>query len=103
WPVRRGSLGRAIPGHRIGLLDAQGHNRQSGSSGQLALHRYDAHGFPDPCLFLAYWQDQALTEARFNGDWFLTGDMVSMDEDGYCWFLGRVDDVFRAGGHRISP
>lgn len=103
WPVRAGSLGRAIPGHRIGLLDSQGRSCRSGSSGQLALNRYDQHGFADPCLFLSYWRNDALTEARFNGDWFLTGDMVSMDEDGYCWFLGRVDDVFRAGGHRVSP
>ena len=103
WPLRPGSLGRAIPGHRIGVLDSQGRICRSGSSGQLALNRYDQHGFPDPCLFLSYWRNEALTQARFNGDWFLTGDMVSMDEDGYCWYLGRVDDVFRAGGHRVSP
>ncbi len=103
WPLRPGSLGRPIPGHRIGLLDSQGRHARPGSSGQLALGRHDIHGFPDPCLFLSYWRNETLTQARFDNDWFLTGDMVSMDEDGYCWFMGRVDDVFRAGGYRISP
>lgn len=103
WPIRPGSLGRAIPGHRIGLLDSRGHPCRNGSSGQLALHRIDQYGFPDPCLFLSYWRNASLTQARFNGEWFLTGDMASMDEDGYCWFFGRVDDVFRAGAYRVSP
>lgn len=103
WPLRPGSMGRPIPGHRIGLLDSQGRQCRAGSSGQLALARNDIHGFPDPCLFLSYWRNDALTQARFDNDWFLTGDMVSIDEDGYCWFLGRVDDVFRAGGYRVSP
>ncbi len=103
WPQRPGSLGRAMPGHKIGLLDSQGRPCRNGSSGQLALHRTDQHGFPDPCLFLSYWRNEALTQDRFNGEWFLTGDMVSMDEDGYCWFFGRADDVFRAGGYRVSP
>src|SRR5690606_9920312 len=53
--------------------------------------------------FLSYWQNDALTRARFMGDWFLTGDMASVDEDGYYWFVGRGDDIFRAGSHRISP
>lgn len=103
WPLRPGSLGRAIPGHRVGLLDAQGRQCRTGSGGQLALARHDIHGYPDPCLFLSYWRNDSLTQARFDNDWFLTGDMVSIDEDGYCWFLGRVDDVFRAGGYRVSP
>ena len=103
WPTRAGSMGRPMPGHRIGLLDSDGHPCRPGSAGQLALNTHDQHGYPDPCLFLSYWRNEALTQARFKGEWFLTGDMVSMDEDGYCWFLGRADDVFRAGGHRVSP
>lgn len=103
WPLRAGSLGRPIPGHRIALLNAQGQPCRTGSAGQLALHRFDANGYPDPCLFLSYWANEALTQARYQNDWFLTGDMASVDEDGYFWFLGRVDDVFRAGGHRVSP
>lgn len=103
WPLRPGSLGRPLPGHRIGLLDSEGRPCRSGSAGQLALSIYDIHGYPDPSLFLSYWRNEALTQARYKDDWFLTGDMASIDEDGYCWFLGRADDVFRAGGYRISP
>ena len=103
WPLRAGSAGRPMPGHRIGLLDSRGQPCRSGSAGQLALNTHDIHGYPDPCLFLSYWRNEALTQARYQDDWFLTGDMASIDEDGYCWFLGRVDDVFRAGGHRVSP
>lgn len=103
WPPRPASMGRPIPGHRVSLIDTQGNTCRVGSVGQLALHVRDAHGHPDPCLFLSYWRNEALTQARYIGDWFLTGDMASMDEDGYYWFVGRSDDVFRAGGHRISP
>ncbi len=103
WPPRPASMGRPIPGHRVSLIDTQGQPCRLGSVGQLALHICDAQGHPDPCLFLSYWRNDALTQARYIGDWFLTGDMASMDEDGYYWFVGRCDDVFRAGGHRISP
>jgi len=103
WPLRAGSAGRPLPGHRIGLLDSQGQPCRGGSAGQLALNTHDIHGHPDPCLFLSYWRNDALTQARYQDDWFLTGDMASIDEDGYYWFLGRVDDVFRSGGQRISP
>lgn len=103
WPARPGSLGRPIPGHKVGLLDSQGRPCRTGSAGQLAVRVHDAHGHPDPCLFLSYWHNDALTQARYLDDWFLTGDMASMDEDGYYWFAGRSDDVFRAGGYRVSP
>lgn len=103
WPARPGSMGRPVPGHRVSLVDSAGHPCRLGSVGQLALHRRDSHGHADPCLFLSYWNNDALTRGRYLDDWFLTGDMASMDEDGYYWFVGRSDDVFRAGGHRISP
>lgn len=103
WPARPCSMGRPIPGHRIGLLDTKGRTSRSGSVGQLALHVRDDHGHPDPSLFLSYWRNDALTQARYCNEWFLTGDMASFDADGYCWFVGRCDDVFRAGGYRVSP
>lgn len=103
WPLRPGSVGRPIPGHRIALLDSKGRPCRIGSVGQLALNIRDAHGHGDPALFLSYWRNDALTQARYIGDWFLTGDMASMDEDGYYWFVGRCDDVFRSGSYRVSP
>ncbi|MFA7668043.1 MAG: AMP-binding protein [Burkholderiaceae bacterium] len=103
WPARPGSIGRPIPGHHIALLDTQGRQCRAGSAGQLALRVFDTHGHPDPCLFLSYWHNDALTQARYLNDWFLTGDMASLDEDGYYWFVGRTDDIFRVGSYRVSP
>jgi len=103
WPSRPGSMGRPVPGHRLGLLDSQGRLSRRGSVGQLALHKHDAQGHPDPGLFLAYWRNDALTRSRYLDGWFLTGDMASVDAEGYYWFVGRCDDIFRAGGYRVSP
>lgn len=103
WPSRPGSIGRPIPGHRVAIIDSQGRNCRRGSVGQLALNIRDAHGHADPVLFLSYWGNEALTRSRFLGDWFLTGDMASSDEDEHYWFVGRCDDIFRAGNYRVSP
>jgi acetyl-CoA synthetase len=77
----------------------------------VALHRLDVHGDPDPVFFLGYWgQDgrlSAATAAKFTGDpansWCRTGDTAVMDADGYLWYQGRSDDVFKAAGYRIGP
>ncbi|MBG04581.1 MAG: hypothetical protein CMM59_10970 [Rhodospirillaceae bacterium] len=58
---------------------------------------------PDPVMFLEYWRDPEATEAKFNGDWLLTGDVGTVDEDGYLWFVGRDDDVITSAGYRIGP
>ena len=60
-----------------------------------------AHG--DPGLMLYYWGAEAETAARFDGPWFLTGDLVSMAPDGALAYLGRADDMMNAGGIRVSP
>jgi len=57
----------------------------------------------DPGLMLGYWRDEAQTEAARRGDWFLTGDIGQMDEDGYIAFLGRNDDMMNALGYRVAP
>jgi acyl-coenzyme A synthetase/AMP-(fatty) acid ligase len=65
--------------------------------GTLAVHR------SDPGLFLGYLGASEETAARFAGDWFVTGDMASMAEDGAVRYLGRGDDMMNAGGVRVSP
>ncbi len=50
-----------------------------------------------------YWQNPQATEEKFLGDWLLTGDMGTRDEDGYLWFQGRKDDVINSAGYRIGP
>ena len=107
WPARAGSMGRAYPGHRVAVLDADGTECPRGTPGDVALHRLDGHGDPDPVFFLGYWHNDAATAAKFTGDpansWCRTGDMAVMDADGYLWYQGRSDDVFKAAGYRIGP
>ena len=107
WPARAGSMGRAYPGHRIAVTDDAGHECARGIPGDVAVHRLDVHGHPDPVFFLGYWRNEAATAAKFTGSpassWCRTGDTAVMDDDGYLWYQGRSDDVFKAAGYRIGP
>jgi acetyl-CoA synthetase len=107
WPARPGSMGRPYPGHRVAVLDDAGNECPRGTPGDVAVHRLDVHGMPDPVFFLGYWRNDAATRAKFTGDvassWCRTGDTAVMDADGYLWYQGRSDDVFKAAGYRIGP
>ena len=54
-------------------------------------------------MFRTYWNKQELYESRFKGEWYITGDRATKDEDGYFWFIGRADDVINTGGHLVGP
>jgi acetyl-CoA synthetase len=107
YPARPGSMGKAYPGHRVAVIDEAGKECPVGVPGDVALHRLDVHGDPDPIFFLGYWKNEAATRAKFTGDmnssWCRTGDMATRDADGYLWYQGRSDDVFKAAGYRIGP
>ena len=107
WPARPGSMGRPYPGHRVAVIDDEGRECARGTPGDVALHRLDIHGHPDPVFFLGYWNNPAATTAKFSGhpdsSWCRTGDMAVMDADGYLWYQGRSDDMFKAAGYRIGP
>ena len=103
WPAKPGSMGRAYPGHRVAVIDEAGQVCAPGAVGDVALHRLDVHGEPDPIFFLGYWKNEAATQAKFTGDWCRTGDLATCDADGYLWYQGRADDVFKAAGYRIGP
>jgi acetyl-CoA synthetase len=107
WPVRPGSMGRPYPGHRVAVVDDDGRVLPAGQAGEIAVHRRDIHGQPDPVFFLGYWNRPEATRAKFTGDmsdsWCRTGDMALTDERGYLWYQGRADDVFKASGYRIGP
>ena len=96
-PVRPGSMGRAIPGHRVAIIDETGNEVEAGAVGAIAVRR------PDPVMFLGYWNKPEDTAAKFVGDWMVTGDLGRQDEDGYFWYLGRDDDVITSAGYRIGP
>jgi acetyl-CoA synthetase len=103
WPARPGSMGRPFPGHRVAVIDDEGRLAAPGEMGEVALHRTDIHGHPDPVFFLGYWNNDAATDAKYSGDWCRTGDLAVQDADGYLWYQGRADDMFKAAGYRIGP
>ncbi len=103
WPARAGSMGKGYPGHRVAVIDEDGKECAVGVPGDVAVNRFDVHGHPDPIFFLGYWKNEAATRAKFTGDWCRTGDLAKRDADGYLWYEGRADDVFKAAGYRIGP
>ncbi len=103
WPARPGSMGRPYPGHRVAVIDDEGNECAVGEAGDVAVNRFDVHGHPDPVFFLNYWNNQDATRNKFTGDWCRTGDLATRDAQGYLWYQGRADDVFKAAGYRIGP
>ncbi|MCO8144359.1 acyl--CoA ligase [Rhodovulum tesquicola] len=96
-PAPLPSSGYPQPGRRVAVLGPDLEPVQRGEPGQLAVSRRD------PGLMLGYLKAEAETATRFHGEWFLTGDMVEMAEDGAITYLGRDDDMLNAGGVRVSP
>ncbi len=96
-PARPGIMGRAVPGHTVAVVDAQGAPLPDGTQGHIGVLR------GDPVMFLGYWNNPQATEAKFAGDYLLTGDMGVRDKDGWLRFIGRDDDVITSSGYRIGP
>jgi len=103
WPVKPGSMGRPYPGHRIAVIDDEGRELPAGSVGDVAVHRRWLDGTPDPVFFLGYWGNDEATAAKYTGDWCRTGDQAQADDDGYLWYQGRADDMFKVSGYRVGP
>ena len=95
-PCPHTALGRPQKGRHVAILK-DGEVQPPGMPGTIALHR------SDPGLMLGYLGAEAETQARFAGDWFLTGDLGAMDASGLITYLGRDDDMMNAGGYRVSP
>ncbi len=95
-PVKPGSMGRPLPGYRMVLLDPDG---QEADEGEIAI-RLD----PRPVgLMQGYLDDPERTARVMAGGYYRTGDVARRDEDGYFWYIGRADDVFKSSDYRISP
>ncbi len=103
WPAKPGSMGRPYPGHRVAVIDDEGVELPAGEIGEVAVNRRDLHGDADAVFFTGYWKNEKATRAKFTGDWCRTGDLATRDADGYLWYQGRADDVFKAAGYRIGP
>jgi acetyl-CoA synthetase len=108
YPSKPNSMGKPYPGHNVAVIDDDGNICPDGVPGDVAVNRFDIHGQPDPIFFLGYWKNEAATKAKFTGkngedEWCRTGDLATRDADGYLWYQGRADDVFKAAGYRIGP
>ncbi|APX90593.1 AMP-dependent synthetase [Brevirhabdus pacifica] len=96
-PVPEGTMGRAVPGHDVAIIDAAGQPLPPGELGEIAVRA------PDPVMFLQYWGKPDETAAKFDGEWMRTGDLGRCDETGLFTFEGRDDDVITSAGYRIGP
>jgi acetyl-CoA synthetase len=100
-PSRPGSMGRALPGTSLVVLDEGFAPLPPDRRGQLALR------LPNPQMMLGYWNDpQRTADARVvhNGtEYFLTGDLATIDADGFIRYCGRADDIISSAGYRIGP
>jgi len=95
--TKPGSIGKAVPGHRVAILRGDGTLCLPDEIGQIAIRR------PDPVMFLGYWNREAATLDKFIGDWMTTGDQGIQDVEGYIRFIGRDDDVITSSSYRIGP
>ncbi|MEO0913113.1 MAG: AMP-binding protein, partial [Pseudomonadota bacterium] len=92
-----GSMGLAVPGKEVAVIDAEGHVLPEGETGEIAIRR------GDPAMFLEYWKAPEKTAEKFAGDWLRTGDVGRKDGDGHFFFSARTDDVITSSGYRIGP
>ncbi|OZI12787.1 acetate--CoA ligase [Bacillaceae bacterium SAS-127] len=96
--IRPGSMGKPIPGVKAAIVDDQGNELPPNRMGNLAIKK----GWPS--MMVTVWNNPEKYESYFMpGDWYVSGDSAYMDEDGYFWFQGRVDDVIMTAGERVGP
>ncbi|MGG3842710.1 acetate--CoA ligase [Anoxybacillus kestanbolensis] len=96
--IKPGSMGKPIPGVKAAIVDDQGNELPPYRMGNLAIKK----GWPS--MMRAIWNNPQKYESYFlPGDWYVSGDSAYMDEDGYFWFQGRIDDVIMTAGERVGP
>ena len=93
--VRPGTLGRVVDGFDVRVCDAEGVEVTTGEVGIMRV-RGDS-------LALGYWKDDEKTAAAFQGEWFVSSDMISIDAEGYVTYGGRADDMLKVSGKWLSP
>lgn len=99
-PVKLGSMGKASPQYAVDVVDTEGNTVADGEVGEIVV-RLD-NGVP-PGLFKSYYRDEEKTRECMRGGMYHTGDTAWRDEDGYFWYVGRVDDIIKSSGYRIGP
>jgi benzoate-CoA ligase family protein len=93
--VRPGTLGRAVDGFDVRVRDENGRDLPDGQVGYLWVRGQSRA--------LAYWQNMPATQNAFRGEWYVSEDMLSRDQDGYFTYRGRADDMLKVSGKWLSP
>ncbi len=98
--IKIGAMGKPTPLYNIDVVDADGRSVPDGETGEIVVRIGDKN----PCgLFLGYYMDEEKTKEALHDGIYHTGDTAWRDEDGYLWYVGRVDDVIKSSGYRIGP
>ncbi|WP_330949618.1 acetate--CoA ligase [Virgibacillus sp. MG-45] len=96
--IKPGSMGRPFPGIEAAILDGEGNEVSRGQMGRLCIRA----GWPS--MMRHIWKNEAKMKEYFELEgWYISGDLATMDEDGYIWFQGRDDDVIMTSGERVGP
>ena len=99
-PHKIGSMGRPAPIYDVDIIDADGNSVDTGETGEIVINIKDGL----PCgLATQYYGDPDKTSATWHDGYYHTGDTAWRDEDGFYWYVGRVDDVIKSSGYRIGP
>ncbi|MDI6632029.1 MAG: AMP-binding protein [Thermoanaerobacteraceae bacterium] len=97
-PVKPGSMGKPVPGIQVAVVDAGGREVGPLQMGQLAIR------VPWPAMMRGIWRDPEKYAEYFRlPPWYLSGDLVYRDRDGYYWYQGRIDDIIKVGERRVGP
>ncbi len=95
-----GSMGKPAPIYDVELIDSDGNPVATGESGEIVINLKKGA----PCgLFKEYYNDREKTDEAIHDGYYHTGDVAWRDEDGFFWYVGRVDDVIKSSGYRIGP
>lgn len=98
--IRPGSMGLSMPGYDCQVVDNNGNIVPAGTEGNIGVRVKPRRPVG---MFSEYWKNPQETADRFLGDFYLTGDTATRDEQGYFWFVGRSDDVINSSSYRIGP
>ena len=99
-PIRIGSMGKPTPLYDVDVVDPDGRPVADGETGEIVVHTESGA----PCgLFLGYYNNEEATSEVYHDGLYHTGDTAWRDEDGYLWYVGRIDDVIKSSGYRIGP
>ena len=93
--VRPGSSGHPVPGYDVRVIDDEGRPVGPNEIGDLIVK--------GPSTAIMYWNRREQTTQKMRGEWFMSGDKYAVDEDGYFWYAGRSDDMFKVAGEWLAP